>query len=176
MTRLPQCAHWTAHSRGAVAPYRRAPPRSSWLGADPTRRRVIELLAASPRTARSCGPSRSRTRQSRHLRVPREAGVIAEQRVSDDRRVRLHTLRAQSLEPLSAGSHGSARTGKARLDSFTHCVALRGQGGANLGVVEEPLRGEAPVAAALGGEIVERSGWASLRRMVMRVPAIGRRP
>ena len=71
--------------------------------ADPTRRRVVELLAGKPMTAGELHAAFpiAAPAVSRHLRVLRDAGVITELPVSD-RRVRLYTLSPESLGALSA--------------------------------------------------------------------------
>jgi DNA-binding transcriptional ArsR family regulator len=70
--------------------------------ADPTRRRVVELLRK-----RSCRPSEIATRMamtrpalSRHLRVLRRAGIVSERIEEDDARARVYTLREQPFSEL----------------------------------------------------------------------------
>jgi DNA-binding transcriptional ArsR family regulator len=94
--------------------------------ADPTRRRVVELLASRPMTAGEIHGAFpiANPAVSRHLRVLREAGVITELPVSD-RRVRLYTLRPETLEPLSAWVADLSRMWQSQLESFKDYVALR---------------------------------------------------
>jgi DNA-binding transcriptional ArsR family regulator len=99
--------------------------------ADPTRRRIVELVAEAPRTASQihrefpiAAPA-----VSRHLRVLREAGVIIERQVPSDRRVRLYSLAPQRLEPLSAWIAGISRAWQQQLESFKDYVAVRAGGG-----------------------------------------------
>jgi DNA-binding transcriptional ArsR family regulator len=65
--------------------------------ADPTRRRVVELLRERPRRAgelaaasRMSGPA-----MSRHLRVLRTSGLVEEERTDRDARVRVYRLRPE---------------------------------------------------------------------------------
>ena len=99
--------------------------------ADPTRRRIVELLAAKPMTAGEIHASFpiANPAVSRHLRVLREAGLITELPVSDGR-VRLYTLRPETLEPLSAWVTELSRSWQAQLESFKDYVEARsGRGG-----------------------------------------------
>ena len=59
--------------------------------ADPTRRRILELLAESERPVKELiGAFRvSQPAISQHLRVLREAGLVSERRVGRERRYRL---------------------------------------------------------------------------------------
>jgi DNA-binding transcriptional ArsR family regulator len=70
---------------------------------DPTRRRIVEMLREAPRTASEIHAAFpiADPAVSRHLRVLREAGFIAEQGVPGDRRVRLYVLEPSALEPLA---------------------------------------------------------------------------
>jgi DNA-binding transcriptional ArsR family regulator len=99
--------------------------------ADPTRRRIVELLGEEPRTATQihrefpiAAPA-----VSRHLRVLRDAGVIATRRVPGDDRVRLYTLEPQRLAVLSGWIGEVSRHWQQQLDSFRDYVALRSSGG-----------------------------------------------
>jgi DNA-binding transcriptional ArsR family regulator len=72
--------------------------------ADPTRRRVVELLRERPRRAgelaavsRMSGPA-----MSRHLRVLRASGLVEEQRLDHDARVRVYRLRPEPFDSLQA--------------------------------------------------------------------------
>ena len=98
--------------------------------ADPTRRRIIELLAEAPRTAgeiHNAFPI-ANPAVSRHLRVLREAGLIAERPVPEDKRVRLYALEPSALERLSDWSAGLSRAWQTQLDSFKDYVAVRAAG------------------------------------------------
>lgn len=70
--------------------------------ADPTRRRVVDLLRGGPRRA---GDLAHRLRMSppamsRHLRVLRQRGLVEEDRVEDDARVRVYRLRPEPFRDL----------------------------------------------------------------------------
>lgn len=95
--------------------------------ADPTRRRIVELLAGSPHTASEIHDAFpiADPAVSRHLRVLREAGLIAERRVEEDKRVRLYTLEPRALDELEAWISELSRGWQSQLDSFKDYVALR---------------------------------------------------
>jgi DNA-binding transcriptional ArsR family regulator len=63
--------------------------------ADPTRRQIIELLRAEPHRAGVLGEALSMSAPaiSRHLRVLRKAGLIEDDEVEGDARVRLYRLK-----------------------------------------------------------------------------------
>jgi DNA-binding transcriptional ArsR family regulator len=69
--------------------------------ADPTRRRIVELLAEEERSAGEIASHfpTSRPGVSRHLRVLREAGLV---QVREDGQRRVYSLEAQPLADLSA--------------------------------------------------------------------------
>lgn len=72
--------------------------------ADPTRRAIVDLLRKRPRTpgelAAALGASAPAT--SRHLRVLRTRGLIDEERVEDDARVKRIRLRRDPFVRLQA--------------------------------------------------------------------------
>ncbi len=72
--------------------------------ADPTRRRVVQLLSEGPRRAGEISVSAgvSGPRMSRHLRVLLEAGVVTDERSPDDARVRVFRLRPDSIVAIQA--------------------------------------------------------------------------
>ena len=72
--------------------------------ADPTRREVVQLLSKGPRRAGEISESAgvSGPRMSRHLRVLLEAGVVTDERRSDDARVRVFRLRPDSIVAVQA--------------------------------------------------------------------------
>jgi DNA-binding transcriptional ArsR family regulator len=72
--------------------------------ADPTRRRVVELLRRRPRRAGELASAfgMSPPAMSRHLRVLRRRGLVEEQRVEDDARVRVYRLRPERFRDLQA--------------------------------------------------------------------------
>jgi DNA-binding transcriptional ArsR family regulator len=69
---------------------------------DPTRRGVVSLLARGPQRAGDIAAALGMTPPtlSRHLRVLRKAGLIADDEPEDDARVRLYRLQPQALSPL----------------------------------------------------------------------------
>ncbi|HEX2414041.1 MAG TPA: metalloregulator ArsR/SmtB family transcription factor [Thermoleophilaceae bacterium] len=94
---------------------------------DPTRRRIVALLAEGPRTATElhrqfpiAGPA-----VSRHLRVLREAGLVEERRTPEDGRVRLYELRPEPLGELARWLDGLTGSWQSQLESFKDHVALR---------------------------------------------------
>ena len=99
--------------------------------ADPTRRRIVELLGESPRTASEihrvfpiANPA-----VSRHLRVLRDAGLISVTRPPEDTRIRLYRLDVERLEILNGWVAEVSRMWQLQLDSFKEYVAHRSRGG-----------------------------------------------
>ncbi|GIJ44650.1 transcriptional regulator [Virgisporangium aliadipatigenens] len=72
--------------------------------ADPTRRRIVELLRERPRRAGELAAEFAVTAPavSRHLRVLRRAGLITDQVVETDARLRVYQLRREPLVALQA--------------------------------------------------------------------------
>ena len=72
--------------------------------ADPTRRRVVEALRGGPRRAGELAESTQMTAPalSRHLRVLRTQGLVTEERIEDDARVRVYRLRRERFAELQA--------------------------------------------------------------------------
>jgi DNA-binding transcriptional ArsR family regulator len=72
--------------------------------ADPTRRKVIELLGERACRAGdlSAAAGTSASAMSRHLRVLLESGLVADERTSDDARVRIFRLRREPVLALQA--------------------------------------------------------------------------
>ena len=70
--------------------------------ADPTRRRVVQLLSAGPRRAGelAAASGTSAPAMSRHLRVLLGAGIVVDERPSSDARTRVFWLRPESIAPL----------------------------------------------------------------------------
>jgi DNA-binding transcriptional ArsR family regulator len=97
--------------------------------ADPTRRRIVELLAESPRTASEIHAAFpiANPAVSRHLRVLREAGLIRPAPVPGDNRIRLYKLQLEQLERVSAWIAGQSRAWQQQLESFKEYVATRSQ-------------------------------------------------
>ncbi len=72
--------------------------------ADPTRRRVVQLLSEQPRRAGALADAAgtSAAVMSRHLRVLMAAGLVTDERVPDDARLRVFRLRQAPLVTLQA--------------------------------------------------------------------------
>ena len=72
--------------------------------ADPTRRAIVERLRKKPYRPSEVAEalSMSRPAMSRHLRVLRRAGLIAQETPEDDARARLIQLRTEPLSGLRA--------------------------------------------------------------------------
>lgn len=71
---------------------------------DRTRRRVVELLAEGPQRAGRLAEwtGTSPTTMSRHLRVLLENGLVQDERLADDARVRVFQLRREPFVALQA--------------------------------------------------------------------------
>ena len=97
--------------------------------ADPTRRRVVELLGEGPRRAGelSAEAGTSAPVMSRHLRVLLEAGLIADERVPDDARIRVFRLRPESVLALQAWLDQLQAHWNEQLGSFKRYVEDRKQ-------------------------------------------------
>lgn len=70
--------------------------------ADPTRRRVVDLLHKRPRRAGDLAAAfgMSAPAMSRHLRVLRQTGLVEENALEDDARVRVYRLRRERFAAL----------------------------------------------------------------------------
>jgi DNA-binding transcriptional ArsR family regulator len=70
--------------------------------ADPTRRRVVQLLSEGPRRAGelAAAAGTSAPTMSRHLRVLLQAGIVTDERPADDARARVFWLRPESIAPV----------------------------------------------------------------------------
>jgi len=95
--------------------------------ADPTRRRVVELLAQGPRRAGQLAAEAGATPQamSNHLRVLLDAGVVADERLAEDARARLFRLRPQSLTAVQAWLDQLQAEWRVQLGSFKNHVEER---------------------------------------------------
>jgi DNA-binding transcriptional ArsR family regulator len=85
--------------------------------ADPTRRRMVELLGTQDLDAGELG-SHFRLSQpaiSQHLRVLREAGVVS---ARPQAQRRLYSLQPDALEPLAGWVDGQRRFWRQRLDAL----------------------------------------------------------
>ena len=98
--------------------------------ADPTRRRIVHHLRRGPcragDLAQVCGMSPPA--MSRHLRVLRGSGLVAERGLEADARVRLYELRPQRLAELRRWLDDVESLWTAQLDAFkAHVEAARGR-------------------------------------------------
>jgi DNA-binding transcriptional ArsR family regulator len=95
--------------------------------ADPTRLRVVELLRERPRRAGELAAAfdASPPAMSRHLRVLRHEGLVEEERVDDDARVRVYRLRREPFDALSAWLRELEGFWSDQLESFGAHVAKR---------------------------------------------------
>jgi DNA-binding transcriptional ArsR family regulator len=92
--------------------------------ADPTRRRLVELLAEQPRPVGELVAAFPFTQPaiSRHLRVLRERGVVEEQRPAGDRRVRVYRLQPQAFDALAGWLDEVRQFWTGHLDQFRSFV------------------------------------------------------
>jgi DNA-binding transcriptional ArsR family regulator len=98
--------------------------------ADPTRRRVVDLLRGGPRRAGELAEAFriSPPALSRHLRVLRSTGLVAEERIEDDARVRVYHLRRERFLELSRWLAEVEATWVEQLASFrAHAERTRGR-------------------------------------------------
>ena len=88
--------------------------------ADPTRRRVVELLRRKPQRAGDLAAalSMSSPRLSRHLRVLRRSGLIEDSGVEHDARVSLYRLRPERFATLRRWLEDVEAFWTAELDAF----------------------------------------------------------
>ena len=93
--------------------------------ADPTRRRVVDLLRERPRRAGEIAQTfgMSRPAMSRHLRVLRTNGLVEEKRDAGDARARVYQLRPEPIDELSTWIGDVQRFWDDQLESF-HLLAL----------------------------------------------------
>jgi len=96
--------------------------------ADPTRRRVVQLLSDGPRRAGDIaghagvsGPA-----MSRHLRVLLAAGMVADERLASDARVRVFRLRPDSMIAIQAWLDQLRAHWEEQLQSFKRHVEGKG--------------------------------------------------
>ena len=99
--------------------------------ADPTRRRIVEMLSEAPRKASEIHRAFpiAAPAVSRHLRILRDAGLITARNVPGDNRVRLYTLEQRRLDALGAWTADVSRHWQQQLESFKDYVALRSTAG-----------------------------------------------
>lgn len=92
--------------------------------AEPTRRRIVELLSEGPRRAGelAAASGTSAPTMSRHLRVLLQAGIIADERPADDARTRVFWLRPESIASLREWLDVLQAAGDEQLASFKRHV------------------------------------------------------
>jgi DNA-binding transcriptional ArsR family regulator len=98
--------------------------------ADPTRRRVVDLLRRKPLRAGDIAAalSVSAPRLSRHLRVLRRSGLIEDSEVEHDARVRVYRLRPERFAILRTWLDEVEAFWTAELFAFkTHAERTRGR-------------------------------------------------
>lgn len=98
--------------------------------ADPTRRRVVELLGRGARRAGELAAEldASPPAMSRHLRVLRRSGLIEDVRVEEDARVRMYRLRQQHFSELRVWVEGIEQFWASELAAFKrHVERTRGR-------------------------------------------------
>jgi len=98
--------------------------------ADPTRRGVVELLRERPRRAGELSQKlrTSAPAMSRHLRVLRRSGLVAEERSPDDARGRVYQLRREPFRELSDWLAEVERFWTGQLASFKAHAEKQGKG------------------------------------------------
>jgi DNA-binding transcriptional ArsR family regulator len=94
---------------------------------DPTRLAVVRLLSAEPRRAGELAASLDMTpaAMSRHLRVLRKSGLIAEAGAQDDARVRVYRLQKKPFDQLRVWLDEVEEFWGGQLSSFEQHVAKR---------------------------------------------------
>ena len=97
--------------------------------ADPTRRRVVELLGTRPARAgeRAAATGMSAPAQSKHLRRLLRAGLVADERDAADARVRVFRLRPQSVAAIQAWLDQLQAHWDVQLSSFRQHVERKAQ-------------------------------------------------
>ncbi|MGH0034680.1 MAG: metalloregulator ArsR/SmtB family transcription factor [Myxococcota bacterium] len=98
--------------------------------ADPTRRRVVDLLRERPRRAGELAAHfrMSPPAMSRHLRVLRQRGLVQEDRVEDDARVRVYRLCPEPFRDLQQWLDSVESFWTDQLDAFKRHAEARGRG------------------------------------------------
>jgi DNA-binding transcriptional ArsR family regulator len=96
--------------------------------ADPRRRQVVQMLSVSPRRAGELANAArmSAPAMSRHLKTLLDAGLIEDERIRDDARLRVFRLRPQSFVAMQAFLDQLQAEWNAQLRSFRrHVEATR---------------------------------------------------
>jgi DNA-binding transcriptional ArsR family regulator len=98
--------------------------------ADPSRRGVVDLLCKGPRRAGELAEALSMTppAMSRHLRVLRETGLIEDEGLDGDARVRVYRLRHEPFSALREWVQDVESFWTAELSAFkAHAERTRGR-------------------------------------------------
>jgi DNA-binding transcriptional ArsR family regulator len=92
--------------------------------ADPRRRQVVQMLSVSPRRAGELANAAgmSAPAMSRHLKTLLDAGLIEDERIRDDARLRVFRLRPQSFVAVQAFLDQLQAEWNAQLRSFKRHV------------------------------------------------------
>ena len=92
--------------------------------ADPTRRHVIQLLGSRPRRAGELAEEvgASPSALSRHLKLLLAASIVQDERIPEDARVRVFSLRRDSLTSVQAYLDQLHAEWRDQLQSFKHHV------------------------------------------------------
>ncbi|MDE8653070.1 ArsR/SmtB family transcription factor [Novosphingobium album (ex Liu et al. 2023)] len=88
--------------------------------ADPHRRRAIELLGERPRRAGELAEALglAAPAMSRHLRVLKQGGLVAESHPASDARVRVYALRHEAMDELKRWLEAAEAMWSAQLAAF----------------------------------------------------------
>jgi DNA-binding transcriptional ArsR family regulator len=97
--------------------------------ADPTRLQVVDMLSASPRRAGELAaaigvPPAS---ISKHVRVLMRAGLVSDERLSEDARARVFRLRGESMTPVRTWLDELQSHWDRQLGSFKRHVERKGK-------------------------------------------------
>ena len=98
--------------------------------ADPTRRGVVDLLRRRPRRAGELASAleTSAPAMSRHLRVLRRSGLVEEEGLEEDARVRVYRLRPEPFHALRDWVEGVEAFWTLELQAFkAHAERTRGR-------------------------------------------------
>lgn len=97
--------------------------------ADPTRRRVVQLLREGPLRAGelAAASGTSAPVMSRHLRVLLKAGIVTDERGGDDARARIFWLRPEAVTPLRDWLDELQAAADEQLESFKRHVEERSE-------------------------------------------------
>jgi DNA-binding transcriptional ArsR family regulator len=98
--------------------------------AEPTRRRVVELLLDHPRSAGelAAASSMSSPAMSKHLRVLRKSGLVSEKPSERDARVRVYSLRPEPFMTLADWMAEVQEFWNEQLGSFKEYADKRSEG------------------------------------------------